>query len=70
MHLINTIDGVKNDLLQEGRRLARLNEKTTYCLIHGNSFGQVTTRVDVAEKLIREGYKLYAKFDKEGDLIL
>ena len=70
MTLINTIDGVKNDLLQEGRRLARLNEKPTYCLIQGNSFGLVTTRVDVAEKLIQEGYRLYAKFDQEGDLIL
>ena len=70
MQLINTIDGVKNDLLQEGRRLARLNEKPTYCLIHGTAFGHVTTRVDVAERLIQEGYKLYAKFNKEGDLVL
>ena len=70
MHLINTIDGVKNDLLQEGRRIARLKEQPTYCLIQGDSFGYVTTRLDVAERRILEGYKLYAKFDKEGDLIL
>ena len=67
---INTIDGVKQDLLQEGRRIARLKEQTTYCLIESESFGQVTTRLDVAETLIHMGYKLYAKFDKEGDLIL
>lgn len=70
MYLINTIDGVKNDLLQEGRRIARLKEQPTFCLIQGNSFGHVTTRQDVAGKLILDGYKLYAKFDKEGDLIL
>lgn len=70
MTLINTIDGVKNDLLQEGRRIARLKEQTTYCLIRSFGFGHVTTRQDVAGKLILEGYKLYAKFDKEGDLIL
>lgn len=70
MHLINTIDGVKQDLLQEGRRIARLKGQTTYCLIKGFGFGQVTTRLDVAEACIHEGYKLYAKFDKEGDLIL
>ena len=68
--LINTIDGVKSDLLQEGRRIARLKEKPTYCLIQGNSFGHVTTSDDVAERLIQDGYRLYAKFDKEGDLIL
>lgn len=70
MHLINTIDGVKNDLLQEGRRIARLKEQPTYCLIQGTSFGHVTTRLDVVGNLIHEGYKLYAKFNKEGDLIL
>lgn len=69
-HIINTIDGAKQDLLQEGRRIARLKEQTTYCLIKGFGFGQVTTRRDVAEAFIQEGYKLYAKFDKEGDLIL
>jgi hypothetical protein len=68
--LINTIDGVKQDLLQDGRRIARLKEQTTYCLIHGESFGRVTTRLDVAGALIHEGYKLYAKFDQNGDLIL
>lgn len=70
MYLINTIGGIKHDLLQEGRRIARLEEKTTYCFIKGAYFGYVTTRFDVAEFLIHEGYKLYAKFDKEGDLIL
>ena len=70
MQLINTIDGVKQDLLQEGRRIARLKEQTTYCLIQGFGFGHVTTRLDVAGKLLLEGYKLYAKFNKEGDLIL
>lgn len=44
MQLINTIYGVKQDLLQECRR--------------------------IAEAFIQDGYKLYAKFDKEGDLIL
>lgn len=69
-HIMNTIDGVKQDLLQEGRRIARLKEQTTYCLIKSFGFGQVTTRLDVAGALVHEGYKLYAKFDKEGDLIL
>lgn len=71
MTVVNTIDGVKQDLLQEGRRIARLKGQTTYCLISsGKGFGEVTTRLDVAGALIHQGYKLYAKFDKEGDLIL
>ena len=70
MHLINTIDGVKQDLLHEGRRIARLKGQTTYCFIKSFSFGAVTTRPDVAGALIHEGYKLYAKFNKEGDPIL
>lgn len=68
--IINTIDGAKQDTLQEGRRIARLKEQTTYCLLQGESFGLVTTRPEMAELHIKEGYRLYAKFDKEGDLIL
>ena len=68
--LINTIDGVKQDLLQEGRRIARLKEQTTYCLIRGKNCGYVTTRPDIAELRIQQGYKLYAKFNKDGDLIV
>ena len=70
MTLINTIDGVKQDLLQEGRRISRLKQQTAYCLIHGETFGRVVTNVDVAQALVRDGYRLYAKFNEYGDLVL
>lgn len=68
--VMNTINGAKQDLLQEGRRIARLKQTTAYCLIRGKCFGYVTTRQEIAELRITQGYKLYAKINAEGNLIL